>query len=109
MLKNKQTYHNLAKALVFLNLYDALCTSIWITLGLAIEANPLMRILIEQNLVLFLSVKLLLVNLGIWLVWRNIENIYARLSVLICFIAYAAVCIFHTAVSIFYLSSLFIT
>ena len=99
-------YKTLAKSLVVLNVYDAVFTSIWVLSGLATEANPLMNLLIETNVLLFIVVKLLLVNFGIWIVWQNIQNILARLSICLTFTIYLLTCLFHTFVSVMYLLSL---
>jgi fatty acid desaturase len=103
MEERYKVYKTLIKALVLLNLYDAIFTSIWVISGLATEANPLMSLLIEQNVLLFIATKLTLVNLGIWIVWQNIGNLFARLSVFLSFAIYFFVCVFHTIVSLLYI------
>lgn len=106
MEKQYKAYRMLAKALIILNVYDALFTSIWVLSGLATEANPLMSVLLEKNVCLFILTKLLLVNLGIWIVWQNLNNFLARLSICLSFAIYFIVCLFHTIVSVAYLFSL---
>ncbi len=103
MEERYKAYRVLAKALVLLNLYDALFTSVWVLSGLATEANPLMNYLIDKNILLFIATKLTLVNFGIWIVWQNINNFFARLSICLSFTIYFLICLFHTAVSVLYL------
>ena len=98
-----QGHKKLAKALVLLNLYDALFTVTWVLSGMATEANPLMKVLIETNVFLFVITKLILVNLGVWIVWQNLKHPLARLSICFSFGVYLCVCIFHTAVSVIHL------
>jgi len=55
---------DVAKALIVLNLLDALFTLYWIQAGLAVEWNALMRDLVVENAIVFVLVKLTLVSLG---------------------------------------------
>lgn len=57
--------------LIFLlNIIDAFMTMHWVKHGIAEEGNPLMAPLLAHP-ILFLSVKLTLVALGIYLLWKN--------------------------------------
>ena len=53
-----------------LNVLDAIFTLNWVQRGQAQEANPLMDIIIS-NPVLFVCVKMSLVNLGCYLLWQR--------------------------------------
>ena len=61
-----------------LNIYDGLVTLIWIKLGVATEANPMLENIIEHSALQFLAVKLSLVLLGCLLLWRFREEALAR-------------------------------
>lgn len=59
--------HGIVKAVLVLNLVDAVLTLLWVHLGLAVEANTLIDELVNENAPLFVSVKLALVGMGSWL------------------------------------------
>jgi len=83
-----------AKALIVLNLLDAVFTLYWIRAGLATEWNTLMRDLVVENAFAFVAVKLALVSLGaFWLLrFRRYKLVAAGL--LISLVSYVAV-VFH--------------
>ena len=84
------------KTLVVLNIYDAIFTLLWIELNLARELNPFMAFLIEINPILFVVVKTILVNTGVWLIWLNKESSLSKLAIAPVFLLYFLVCIKHT-------------
>ena len=83
------------KFIVILNLLDACATIVWVESGLAYEANPLMKYLLDISPGLFLFFKLLLVNLGISLLWIYREKSFARLVTIPVAAVYAGVGIYH--------------
>lgn len=82
-------------ALVLLNAIDGVLTIVWIETGRFTEVNPLMDLLLSTNPVLFISVKMLLVCLGIVLLWRYRDSGFAVISIFFCFTAYCYVLTFH--------------
>jgi hypothetical protein len=84
------------KTLVVLNIYDAISTLLWIELNLARELNPFMALLIEINPILFVLIKTILVNTGVWLIWLNRESSLSKLATAPVFLLYFLVCIKHT-------------
>ena len=52
-------------ALILLALFDLVATILWLSLGAAEEANPLMNLLIENSMVSFAFGKLLLTFFGV--------------------------------------------
>ena len=54
-----------------MNILDALLTHSWMGLGVIEEANPLMAYLLEVSPPLFFVVKIVLVTLGGFLLWRH--------------------------------------
>lgn len=82
-------------ALVMLNAIDGVLTIVWIETGRFTEANPLMDLLLTNDPVLFISVKMLLVCLGILLLWRCRDSGLAVISIFFCFTAYCYVLTFH--------------
>ncbi|MCB1761073.1 MAG: hypothetical protein KDI68_14985 [Gammaproteobacteria bacterium] len=81
--------------LVLLNALDGILTIVWVETGYFTEANPLMDQLLQANPVLFISVKMLLVCLGILLLWRCRERSVAVASIFLCFGAYLVVMGIH--------------
>ncbi len=93
-------------SLVVLNAVDGILTIVWIETGRFTEANPLMEMLLSANPVLFISVKMLLVCLGIVLLWRYRDNAMAVVSIFLCFTAYCyAMTIHFNALNIVMLTS----
>ena len=82
-------------ALVMLNAIDGVLTIVWVETGRFTEANPLMDLLLTNDPVLFISVKMLLVCLGILLLWRCRDSGLAVISIFFCFTAYCYVLTFH--------------
>ena len=82
-------------ALILLNAIDGVLTIVWIETGHFSEANPLMGLLLSANPVLFISVKMLLVCLGIMLLWRYRDSVLAVISIFFCFSVYCYVLTFH--------------
>ena len=85
----------LVGALIVLNMLDGVLTIGWIQSGRAVEANPLMDILLGIHPVLFMLIKLLLVCLGVSLLWRLRTNTTAVFSIHLCFIAYSFIFLYH--------------
>jgi hypothetical protein len=82
-------------AVLVLNVLDALFTLVWVRAGLAVEANSLMRNLIENNAFLFIATKLGLVALGSLLLWRRRTNPIAVVAIFGVFLAYYFVLLYH--------------
>lgn len=83
------------KAVLVLNLCDAVFTLLWVRLGLAREANALVRDLVEQHALGFVLVKLSLVGLGSWLLWQRREHPMAVIAIFTAFLTYYAVLLLH--------------
>jgi hypothetical protein len=86
---------SLVKALLVLNLIDAVFTLFWVNAGLAREANALMRDLVHHHPVLFVAVKLSLVALGSNLLWSRRENPAAVVAIFAMFFVYYLVLLYH--------------
>ena len=85
----------IVKAVLVLNLLDALFTLLWVHAGLASEANPLIAELVNENAVGFVLVKLGLVGLGSWLLWNRQQRPIAVISIVAAFIVYYFVLLYH--------------
>ena len=79
------------RALLVLNLLDAFATLIWVHVGHASEANPLMAMAIDSGPAVFLLSKVALVCLAVTLLWRVREVAGARLALVPLALLYALV------------------
>ncbi len=87
--------HRVAKALVILNLLDAVFTLYWIRAGLAEEANVFMRDLVVNNALGFVLAKIALVSLGVVLLWRCRQHPFAAPALTGCCVLYFLVLLHH--------------
>ena len=85
----------IVKAVLVLNLLDALFTLLWVRAGLATEANAMMRNLVNDHAVLFVVTKLVLVSLGSLLLFRYRRHPGAVTSIFIVFLIYYFVLLVH--------------
>ena len=81
--------------ILLLNGVDAVFTVLWIQIGRASEANPLLAGLAHSSPVVFVAVKILLVSLGVTLCIRHLSRTSAAVAILFCAAVYSAVCIYH--------------
>ncbi len=93
--KNFQLLNSITKAVIVLNLFDSLLTLLWVRIGVAEEANILLRSLVSQNAVLFMCVKVALVSLGSSLLWRYRRHLLAELGIFLVFFVYSGVLLYH--------------
>jgi glucan phosphoethanolaminetransferase (alkaline phosphatase superfamily) len=85
----------IVKTLLVLNLLDALFTLVWVRSGLALEANTLIDELVNEHAVGFVAVKLGLVALGSWLLWRRRRRPVAVVGIFVAFMAYYLILLYH--------------
>ena len=83
------------KAVLVLNLADAIFTLVWVWAGLATEANALMAGLVERQPVVFVAAKLGLTSLGSILLWRLRRHPIAVVGIFGVFLVYYWVLIYH--------------
>ena len=87
--------HGIVNALLLLNLLDALFTLVWVRAGLAVEANALLRDLVQEHALAFVAVKLGLVSLGSLVLWTRREHPAAVVAIFAAFLAYYWVLLHH--------------
>ena len=85
----------LVAAVLVLNLLDGVLTMVWITSGVASEANPFMERLAHEQPVLFMAVKTALVGLGSYVLWKQRKRPAAVVAIFLCFLAYYFVLLYH--------------
>ena len=83
--------------LFVLNYVDALFTLIWVSLGIASEANPLMEVLIHDP-VLFVFVKVVIVSLGCYLLHRYSYKRFAQWAIRVGFASYMCILGIHSMI-----------
>lgn len=83
------------KAVLVMNLFDAVLTIYWISTHKAIEANPLLADLAHLHPLGFVLVKLALVSLGSGLLWRLRQNPLAVIGIFAAFLGYYFLLIYH--------------
>ncbi len=83
------------QAILVLNALDAILTLLWVQLGWATEANPLLEELAHHEPVAFVATKLALVSLGALLLMRHTGLRLTRAAVGGGLVAYGLVCAFH--------------
>ena len=88
-------FRNILIAIIGLNLFDAVATLTWLDLGFAKEANPLMAPLIAYCPYCFVAIKMGIVVIVCWFLWRERENKYTFLASKIVFSAYTLLALWH--------------
>jgi hypothetical protein len=82
-------------AVLILNLLDGILTLVWITTGVAEEANPLLADLVNEQPILFMGAKTALVGLGSLLLWWRRKRPMAVVAIFICFVVYYLLLLYH--------------
>lgn len=85
--------------LLVLNLLDGLFTLTWVELNIGWEANPLMRAALEGSPVIFMAAKMVLVQVGTWLLATHSDSKAARAAL-------AGGCILYSGIAMWHLSFL---
>jgi hypothetical protein len=83
------------RAVLALNVADAVFTLLWIRGGLASEANPVLRELAHGHPFLFVAVKLALVGLASLLLWRQRHRPLAVIAIFVAFLVYYGLLLAH--------------
>lgn len=94
-LNSDRVQKGLLSGIVFFNLLDIIFTLTVINAGFAVEANPFMHGVMEKSELTFAFIKLSLVSLCIFLLWRLREHSVARISALFCFLVYGFLMLYH--------------
>jgi len=85
----------IVKAVLVLNLVDALMTLWWVRSGLATEANVLLSEFVERHAVVFVVAKLALVSLGTAILWLRRSRPLAVVGIFAAFLVYYGVVLYH--------------
>ena len=87
--------HGLVKVVLLLNLLDAIFTMFWVDSGLAVEANVLLQAAVENHLVAFVMIKIALVSLGSFLLWKRRQHALAVVGLFVIFLVYYYLLLYH--------------
>jgi hypothetical protein len=85
----------IVKWVLVLNLIDAVLTLLWVRFGFASEANTLMDELVNEHEFVFVAVKLGLVGMGSWVLWKRRDSGAAVVAIFAAFIAYYMILLYH--------------
>ncbi len=85
----------------FLNTFDAMMTTIWVELGLAYEANPLIAGLFDIGPHAFLLAKLITVTIFLAVLWKFVDKRLARAGVWLGLVVYMMIMAFHSTYLLF--------
>jgi hypothetical protein len=85
----------LAVCLLVLNLLDALFTMVFLQLGIAEEANPLLRRAYAHSPTTFVVLKAAAVSGGLWVLWWQRRSALARAALWLCTLIYVGVLVYH--------------
>lgn len=93
----KVSLDRLGVLLLVMNLLDAVFTLTFLQIGVAEEANPIMRLANESSPVSFMAIKLGIVNLGVAVLASYRDAVLARLALQIAVAIYAVIVTWHLA------------
>jgi len=90
-----QWLEGVVKATIVLNVLDACLTMYWISIGAATEANPILDYALQHGVWAFAVVKMSLVTVGTYLLWRFRERHTAVIGIFVAFAAYYFILLYH--------------
>lgn len=93
--KHFKWLEGIVKAVLVMNLFDALMTLWWVSSGLATEANPFLEQIVTEHGFLFVVSKISLVILGTTLLWRYRTRPLAVIGIFAAFLVYYEVILIH--------------
>lgn len=86
---------NFLKLLVILCMLDAVLTIVWISLGIAIELNPLMDKLIKTSNVAFIAIKLAISYISIYILYKYKQRKLTRYATPMLTYTYLCLLAYH--------------
>lgn len=105
-MRNKSIMYIL---IAIFNLFDAIFTHMFIKLGLVKEINPCMSFLINISPTLFLIIKIGIVNILIYLVWKYRHKLsFSSASIGIAFVFYLVLVLYELGLAMLYINTIYI-
>ena len=93
--KHFRWLEGIVKAVLVMNLFDAVMTLWWVSSGLATEANPFLEQIVTEHGFLFVVSKISIVILGTKLLWRYRTRPLAVFGIFAAFLVYYEVLLIH--------------
>lgn len=94
--------HRIAGILTFcilaLNIVDVWATILWVRMGVAQEANPLLAPLLEHSEWSFVTVKMGIVCAGLGFLWQHRDIALVRVGLAICTAVYGSLAVYHLSI-----------
>lgn len=87
-------------SLLALNVFDAVCTVFWVRLGIAEEANPLLRPLLEHSTMAFFVVKMSMVCAGLGFLWYHREVPLVKVGLAFATAVYGSLAVYHMDIAV---------
>jgi hypothetical protein len=88
-------FARLMAILIVMNGIDGLLTVFWVSTSQAVEANPLMALLLDIHPALFMALKCALVSFGAIVLWRHRKHTLAMFSLATVCAVYGMVLTHH--------------
>ena len=85
----------LLTGLFVLNFLDAILTLVWIKVGFATEANPIMDAVMKIHPSLFVLAKVALVSVCLGILWTHRSRALARFCSVFGFSVYSMIIVYH--------------
>ncbi|MFH1728205.1 MAG: DUF5658 family protein [Pseudomonadota bacterium] len=95
LFEYNETFIKYIRFLLIFNLLDGIFTTLFIELGVATEANPIMNALYNTSPITFMFGKIILMMAGCYLLHKNIAKSLAKLAVILAFGVYSLIIIYH--------------
>lgn len=89
----------LCSSVVLLNIFDLWCTILWVRMGVAQEANPLLAPLLEHSEWTFATAKMGVVCAGLGFLWQHRDIALVRIGLAICTAVYGSLAAYHLSIA----------
>lgn len=90
----------LTGSVLALNILDVWATLIWVRMGIAQEANPLLAPLLEHSEWAFVTVKMGIVCAGLGFLWQHRDVALVRMGLAVCTAAYGTLALYHLGIGL---------
>ncbi len=81
--------------IILMNVIDGIFTIYWVWMQMAEEANPIMKMFLQYSPIVFMAVKVFLVNIGAWILWKYHHRVLSIICIVIAFLCYLAIILYH--------------
>ena len=92
---NNKLFKLTLSAILVSNLLDGIFTIFFTQMGLAAEANPLMKLFLDYSPMLFMLFKLFMVSIGVFILWIYRFLTFVKFGSLFVCLVYISINIWH--------------